>query len=86
MYSYVPIKMNSLPIFFEVNELIADDEASISGSSANFLPQQVLVEGVESGFIVMRLILKLFIIIYCLTLWLSRMMILMVIWIGIPIW
>ncbi len=46
-----------LPICFEVNdlELVADDEASISGSSANSLPQQVLVEGVESGFIVMRL-------------------------------
>ncbi len=41
--------------------LIADDEDSISGSSANSLPQQVLVEGVESGFIVMRLMLKLFI-------------------------
>ncbi len=54
MYSYAP---EFTPIFFEVNdlELIADDEASISGSSANSLPQQVLVVGVESGFIVMRL-------------------------------
>ncbi len=50
--------MNSLlAICFEVNdlELVADDEASISGFYANSLPQQVLVEGVESGFIVMRL-------------------------------
>ncbi len=46
MYSYVPIKMNSLlAICFEVNdlELVAD---AISGSSASSLPQQVLVEGV----------------------------------------
>ncbi len=50
--------MNSLlAICFEVNdlELVDDDEASISGFSANSLPQQVLVEGVESRFIVMRL-------------------------------
>ncbi len=35
IYIYVP------PICFEVNdlELVADDEASISGSSANSLPQ-----------------------------------------------
>ncbi len=37
-------------------ELVADDEASISGSSANSLP---LVEGVESGFIFMRLMMSL---------------------------
>ncbi len=34
--------------------VVADDEASISGSSANSLPQQVSVEGVKSGFIIMR--------------------------------
>ncbi len=42
------------------------------------LVPRLSVEGVERGFIVMRLMNKL-------CLWLSRMMILMVVWTGIPI-